>query len=30
MSKCIGCGVKLQSSDPLKKGYLPVIVMLEK
>ena len=23
MSKCIGCGVKLQSSDPLKKGYLP-------
>lgn len=30
MSKCIGCGVKLQSTDPLKKGYLPEIVMLEK
>ena len=30
MSRCIGCGVKLQSNDPLKKGYLPEIVMLEK
>lgn len=29
MSKCIGCGVKIQTTDPLKKGYTPEIVLIE-
>lgn len=29
MSKCIGCGVKLQSSDPEKAGYVKEIVLIE-
>ncbi len=29
MSKCIGCGVKIQTSDSTKKGYLPEIILIE-
>lgn len=29
MSKCIGCGVKLQSSNPEKAGYVKEIVLIE-
>ncbi len=29
MSKCIGCGVKIQTTDPNQKGYLPEIIMIE-
>lgn len=30
MSRCIGCGVKLQTTDSTKPGYLPEVVMLER
>lgn len=29
MSKCIGCGVKLQSNDPNQPGYVKEIVLIE-
>ena len=29
MSKCIGCGVKLQSTNPDKPGYVKEIVLIE-
>ena len=29
MSRCIGCGVKIQTTDPTKKGYLPEIILME-
>ena len=29
MSKCIGCGVKLQSTSPDKPGYVKEIVLIE-
>ena len=29
MSKCIGCGVKLQTTDPEKAGYVKEIVLIE-
>lgn len=29
MSKCIGCGVKLQTTDPDKAGYVKEIVLIE-
>lgn len=29
MSKCIGCGIKIQSNDPLKAGYVPEIKLIE-
>ena len=29
MSRCIGCGIKIQSNDPLKAGYVPEIKLIE-
>ena len=29
MSKCIGCGIKIQSNDPLKPGFVPEIKLIE-
>ena len=29
MSKCIGCGVKIQTEDPKKIGYVPEIKLIE-
>ena len=30
MSKCIGCGTTLQTTDPNKPGYIPVSVEINK
>lgn len=29
MSKCIGCGVKIQTHDETQKGYIPEIILIE-
>ena len=29
MSKCIGCGIKLQTTDPNGAGYVKEIVLIE-
>ena len=29
MSRCIGCGIKIQSNDPLQAGYVPEIKLIE-
>lgn len=29
MSRCIGCGIKIQTTDPNKPGYVPEIIALE-
>ena len=30
MSRCIGCGIKIQSSDQNKPGYLPEVALIER
>ena len=30
MSRCIGCGIKIQSNDPNKPGYLPEVALIER
>ena len=30
MSRCIGCGAKIQTTNPEKIGYVPEIAMIER
>ena len=30
MSRCIGCGIKIQSNDQNKPGYLPEVALIER